>query len=330
MVRACVWFLTGPRATIARRSPRVHQGRVTADGRGAEEAVTELVGEQATVPDDRRDDRVLGTTRILAVVIVPFLLVAFGILFLRTSETGTLFAWEIAAPMSAMMLGTAYLGGAWFFARAAIARRWHHVTVGFIPVTAFATFMLVATLLHWDRFNQGHVSFSTWVLLYVTTPVLVLLAWLRDRSTDPGTLEDRDLRFPRGIRIAVAGGGAFYVAVALLLLVSPDPMTGVWPWPLTPLTARVIGGMLMLLGTFGLTIAADGRWSASRIPLQSLVIALGAGLLGAARSWETFDPGRPFTWIYLGTLVGLLVAVPVGYWWVERRLGREAVLAVTG
>jgi hypothetical protein len=270
-----------------------------------------------------RDDRVLGTTRALAVVIVPFLLVAFGILFLRTDETGTLFAWEIAAPMSAMMLGTAYLGGAWFFARAAMARRWHHVTVGFLPVTSFATFMLLATVLHWDRFNQGHVSFVTWVVLYVTTPALVLLAWLRNRRTDPGTPEEPDLRFPRGVRAVVAAGGAFYVAVALLLLVSPEPMTGVWPWALTPLTARVIGGMLMLLGTFGLTIAGDGRWSAARIPLQSLVVALGAGLVGVVRAWDTFDPGRPFTWIYLATLVGLLLVVPAGYRLVEHRLGHR-------
>jgi hypothetical protein len=292
----------------------------------------ELVGERVAVaggdrPDrEAGDDRVLTTTRVLAVVIVPFLLVAFGILFLRTSETGSLFAWEIAAPMSAMMLGTAYLGGAWFFARTAIAKRWHHVTVGFLPVASFATFMLVATLLHWDRFNQGHVSFLTWVALYVTTPALVLLAWLRNRRTDPGTLEARDLRFPRGVRTAVAAGGAFYVVVALVLLVVPDPMTGVWPWPLTPLTARVIGGMLMLLGTFGLTIAADGRWSAARIPLQSLVVALAAGLVGVIRAWGTFDLGRPFTWIYLVTLVGLLVVVPLGYWRIERGLGRDEPL----
>ena len=232
-----------------------------------------------------------------------------------------MFAWPIAAPMAAMMLGTAYLGGAWFFARVALARRWHHVSVGFLPVTSFATFMLVATVLHWDRFNQGHVSFIAWVGLYATTPAVVLLAWLRNRRTDPGTLESRDLRFPRRVRAIIAAGGGFYVAVALLLLISPEPMSGVWPWALTPLTSRVIGGMLMLLGTFGLTIAADGRWSAARIPLQSLVVALAAGVVGAIRAWDTFDPGRPFTWIYVGTLVGLLIVVPVGYWLVERRLG---------
>lgn len=274
-----------------------------------------------------RDDRVLNTTRALAIVIVPFLLIASGILFLWTSETGRLFAWRIDEPMSALMLGTAYLAGAWFFARAALARRWHHVTVGFLPVTSFATFMLVATILHLDRYNQGHVSFMAWVALYVATPALVLVAWLRNRRTDPGAPEARDLRFPCPVRTVIATGGGFYVAVALLLLASPDLMADIWPWRLTPLTSRVVGGMMMLLGTFGLTIAADGRWSAARIPLQSLFVALCAGLVGAIRAWDTFDQGRPFTWVFVGPWVGLLIAVPVGYWLVERRLdeGRSLV-----
>lgn len=269
------------------------------------------------------DDRVLGTTRALAVAIVPFLLVAFAILYLRTSETGTLFAWEIKAPMTAMMLGTAYLGGAWFFARTALVRRWHHVAVGFLPVTAFATFMCVATLLHWDVFNHGHVSFFTWVVLYLTTPALVFLAWLRNRRTDDGVLEPRDVRIPPTVRRIVAAGGAFYVAIALLLLAVPDPMTGVWPWSLTPLTARVIGGMLMLLGSFGLTIAADGRWSSCRIPLQALLVALAFGLVAVIRAWPTFDTTRAFTWVYVATLVLLLVLIPIGYVALERRLARS-------
>ena len=274
------------------------------------------------VTRDATDDRVLGTTRALAAVIVPFLLVAFAILYLWTSETGALFAWEIQAPMSAMLLGTAYLGGAYFFARAVVARRWHHVGVGFLPVTVFASFMCVATLLHWDRFNQGHVSFVTWAVLYLTTPVLVFLAWLRNRVTDDGSLESRDVRIPKPVRVVVAVGGVFWIGTAVALMVSPDLMIDAWAWPLTPLTARVVGGILALLGTFALTIAADGRWSSCRIPLQALLVALAAGLLAVLRTWPTFDTTRPFTWIYLATLVVLLVAIPVGYVDLERRLAR--------
>lgn len=50
-----------------------------------------------------------------------------------------------------MILGSVYLGGAYFFLRAVTARQWHTVKGGFIPVGTFATLMGVATILHWDR-----------------------------------------------------------------------------------------------------------------------------------------------------------------------------------
>lgn len=267
-----------------------------------------------------RDNRVLTTTRVLSAVIVPFLLVAFYLLYLRTAETGALFAWEISAPMTSRMLASAYLGGAYFFTRAIFERRWSRITVGFLPVTTFASFMCVATLLHWDRFNQGHPSFLAWVILYLTTPVLVILAWLRNRRTDDGQLEKRDFRIPRGIQWLSGAFGAFYLLVAVLLMINPAGMVGIWPWELTPLTARVVGGLLALFGVFGLTIAAEGRWSAYRIPLQSMVVALASGMIGAWIDWSTFDTSRWFTWVYLATGLGLLVVTPVAYAWIERRL----------
>lgn len=281
--------------------------------------MSDVVG-QPTRTSVGRDNRVLGTTRWLSAIIVPFLLVAYFILYLRTSETGALFAWEISAPMTSRMLASAYLAGAYFFTRAVFARRWSRITVGFLPVTTFASFMCVATLLHWDRFNHGHPSFYAWVILYVTTPVLVLLAWLRNRGTDDGQPEARDFRIPRTIQWVSAAFGVFYLMLAVLLMINPTGMVNLWPWPLTPLTARVVGGLLALFGVFGLTIALEGRWSAYRIPLQSMMVALASGMLGAWIDWSTFDTARWFTWVYVVTGIGLLVITPVAYALIERRL----------
>jgi len=271
-----------------------------------------------------RHDRVLRETRWLAAIIVPFLVVAFYILYFRTGETAELFAWGIDAPMTAMMLGAAYIGGAYFFARAVTAPRWHHIGAGFLPVATFASFMCGATLLHWDRFNQGHVSFYAWVTLYFTTPVLVAAAWLRNRNMDSGAVEERDFRFTWPIRYIIGGTGGFYIAVALLLFIQPAAMIDVWPWTLTLLTARVVGGMLALLGVFGVVIALDGRWSSCRIALQSLWVTMALGLVAVIRSWETFDTSRWFTWVFVGTMVFILTATPIFYWSIERRLKQSA------
>ena len=101
-----------------------------------------------------RGDRVRPPTRALAYAIVPFLVVAFAVLYPVPGDTGRLFAWHIASPLTAMLLGSAYLGGAYFFVRAARATVWHAIKGGFVPVGIFATLLGVATVLHWQVFNQ--------------------------------------------------------------------------------------------------------------------------------------------------------------------------------
>ncbi len=54
---------------------------------------------------------ILRTTRWLAVMVVPFMIVASAILYLWPKGTGRLFAWPIQPPMTAMMLGPAYAWG---------------------------------------------------------------------------------------------------------------------------------------------------------------------------------------------------------------------------
>jgi hypothetical protein len=57
-----------------------------------------------------RDDRVLRETRVLSLVIAPFLVLGFGILYLFPGHSRELFAWTIKPQMTAMLLGAAYLG----------------------------------------------------------------------------------------------------------------------------------------------------------------------------------------------------------------------------
>ena len=106
-----------------------------------------------------RDDRVLPATRIVSAAIVPFLLVAFVVLYGFPGDTDRLFAWTIKPTLSAMVLGAVYLGGAYFFVRAARSTQWHTIKAGFLAVTTFATLMGIATVIHWDKFNHHHVAF---------------------------------------------------------------------------------------------------------------------------------------------------------------------------
>jgi hypothetical protein len=256
-----------------------------------------------------RDDRVLPETRALGVFIVPFLLVAFPLLYLFPNDTGNWWAWEIHPSMTALIMGAGYIAGAYFFIRVARATRWHRVHLGFLPITAFTTFLGVATFIYWDRFDHDHVAFWLWTGLYLTTPFLVPLAWLRNRPTDPGTLESDDRYLPHTVRSLLKATGLLQFTIAVVLIASPSTMIDIWPWPLTPLAAATLGGWFALPGVTALMMGIDGRWSAVRITLESQLIGLTLILLGTARSWEQFDKSNALTYVFAGGMAVLLIGL---------------------
>jgi len=247
--------------------------------------------------DQVRDDRILPLTRGVAYAIVPFLVVAFAVLYPVPGDTGRLFAWRIAPTLTAMILGSAYLGGAYFFLRAARATAWHTVKGGFVPVGVFATLMGIATVLHWSRFDHHHVAFWLWVLLYFTTPFLIFWVWLRNRRHDlPASPTDDLLGVPA--QRAIAAVGALATATGLLLFLFPATAAGWWPWPLTPLTARVLGAVFSL-GLAGVGVLLDRRTSSARLPLQVALVMLALILAAGIRAHAQLAPGNALTWLFV-------------------------------
>ena len=279
--------------------------------------------QHATTEHGPRDDAILPFTRIVAAAVIPFLIAAFYILYLRPTETAELFAWHIGAPMTAMYMGAGYLGGAWFFGRALNERRWHRVAAGFLPVAALTAVMLAATLLHWDTFDPGHWPFLVWLVIYIVTPVLVPLVWWLNKRHDPGLPEDGDRVVPPVARRVVLAAGIAMLAVAAFLFLRPTAAAELWAWPLTPLTARVMAAWQALMGVGALTMSRESRWSGWRIPLQSIMIwqllaGLAVFLLG-----DAFGPAGLLNWFTLYTVAGLTAATAF-YLSMERR-GRTEV-----
>lgn len=266
-----------------------------------------------------RSNRILTQTKVVSAIIVPFLLAAFGILYLWPNDTDKLFAWTIKPQMTPMMLGATYIGGAYFFIRAIFSKQWHRVKLGFLPVTAFASFMGIATILHWDRFNHNHVAFWTWTILYFTTPFLVFGIWLWNRRADPGVPEAGDLPMPQFLRVIIGIVGIFGTVVSLLLFLAPDFMLTIWPWKLTLLTARVVGAQFALLAVVGLGLMLDQRWSASRILLQSQFVTLFFFLGAVIFSWGDFDKANPITWAFTVSMALILIALPILFFYMDIR-----------
>ena len=258
-----------------------------------------------------RDTDVRPYTRALAVALIPFLVAAWVLLYVLPGTTEQLFAWTITPALSAMLLASAYVGGIWFFALVIHAREWATVRRGYPAVLTFATLALVATVLHWDRFHFGHVSFVTWVTLYICSPFLVAAALVIQRGSDRGSRGGETAsaghRIARWQRFVLAGVGIVASVTGIVLFINPALLVDAWAWQLTPLTARITGAILTLPGMVNVWLLVDARWIAFRGIFQAQLVSLAFIVVALAVARKDLDWLRSLTpWIVGGFAVSAI------------------------
>jgi hypothetical protein len=86
------------------------------------------------------------------------------------------------------------------------------------------------------------------------------------------------------------------VVLGLLLFIWPLRLLEVWPWPLTPLTARVVAG-ICVLGGAGIGMARNPRWASARLLLHVLWVMVALILVATVRAWDEFDRSLA-TWAF--------------------------------
>ena len=91
----------------------------------------------------------------------------------------------------------------------------------------------------------------------MVTPILVPALWFWNRQDDPAAPDEVDKVVPALARGAMMLSGAGFALFALIGLISPTTLIGMWVWTLTPLTARLLGGWFALLAVGGILDAVD-------------------------------------------------------------------------
>ena len=278
-----------------------------------------MTGEAA----DARDDRVLAPTRWLSLLVAAILVPAWAFLWGAPASTDELWAWTIEPRMTPILMGTAYGAGVYFFWCSFRSPRWHPLSAGFLAIAVFAALMLLATFLHFDRFNQGDaptmaaVSFYAWVAVYIFAPVAVAYAWMRNRATDPH--RPGPPAVPAPVRTAARAAGAVALVAGVVFFVYPDAAIDVWPWGLTPLTGRVVACFVIQVGLIGLLLGGDPRWSAWRLLVRTFVLGSALLAIGVVRAWDDLDQDRVTTWLFLAGVI----ATPVALVALHRAIERE-------
>ena len=268
---------------------------------------------------DAGDSRILPATRWASLVVFVILVPALVILWGLPDRTEDAWAWKIEPELSAIFLGSGYGAGAYFFLRTFLGRQWHPSAAGVFGAGFFAALMLVATLIHWDRFNHGDAPligatvFYGWVGVYIVSPVVVLGLWWLNLRTDGRRPAAGEAVVPARVRLAARAVGVSALAGGAVFLLSPQTAIDLWGWQLTPLTARIIGCFAAQVGAGALWLSFDRRWSAWKLIVQTFFVATALLFAGAVRAWGDFDTGRLMTWLYLGGLVGGDVALALLY-----------------
>jgi peptidoglycan/LPS O-acetylase OafA/YrhL len=271
-------------------------------------------------------DRIYGFTKFVAALLGLVVFFAFVVLYFFPTQTKQLFAWPIQPPLTAMFIGASYINGVIFFSAVLLGKKWHHVWAPHIGVFVFATLLLIATILHWDKFSHAHPVFWVWVFIYVVAPVLVAAAFLRNRREDPKTPDIVDAEVPLALRVVWLIPGIIFLGAALYGFINPAAVIPHWPWKATPLTMRVMMAFYSMLGVAVLAVLREPRWSAWRIGLIGVIAWHALVIIAAFLRQGDFKGGMFHGWWFPFEAV-LLAAAVITFLVMELRAARSPAIA---
>jgi hypothetical protein len=181
------------------------------------------------------------------------------------------------------------------------ASAWAAARGGIPGVLLFLLLTLLATLLHLDRFHLHHVPLLTtlaawaWLIIYIADPVALLVAvGLQLRA--PGKDAPRTALLPAWCRGVLLAQAAIALGFGVALFVVPLRVGTVWPWLLTPLTARALGAWLVGTGVIVGQAAWENDWERIRATMLSFVVFGLLQLVAIIRYHTDFRSGQVAGW----------------------------------
>jgi hypothetical protein len=261
--------------------------------------------------------------RVLLVVFSLLTALAVGALYILAERTADYFAWTIQPPLTAAFLGAGYAAG---FVLVVLSLRdpvWAHSRVAVLTILVFVVLTTIATLVHIDRFHfmdefaaSGFIAKAAawfWLGVYIVVPVLMLVLFLpqeRAHGVDPAPRHP----VPVWLRIALAAESVVLTVVGTALYVVPSTSERLWPWTLTPLTARVVAAWLLAFGLATALAAFSGDLRRLRTAAIAYAVFGVLVIVSEIRFFATMDWNDPRTITFALMSVAVVLTGAVGWW----------------
>jgi hypothetical protein len=248
-----------------------------------------------------------------------FLVFLAGIqLYFLTEYTDTWFAWTIDSALTAAFLGAFYWTSVALASLSAPQGVWARARVGLPGVQIFVVLMLVATLMHLDKFHFDSSDLIAkgaawlWLAVYALEPPVLFAIYLNQLRV-PGIDPPRGAPAPRWFLGLIAVQAAAVLVAGVALFVVPDEAGNWWPWTLTPLTARAITAWLIGLGLVLLSSLREKDFIRLRPATLSYIVLGALQFIALVRYPDEVDWGAIRTWVYIAFLISVLVVGVYGW-----------------
>lgn len=123
-----------------------------------------------------------------------------------------------------------------------------------------------------------------------------------------------DMILPRWLRLAVAVSALMQLGFGLTLLIDPARIAEIWPWPMPPLTARVLGASTLVSVPLALLSVGINRYSVAAIPLVMMAAYRMLQLAAGAFHTDRFGDNFWLTVNYFGGGALMLAVFISGLW----------------
>ena len=245
----------------------------------------------------------------LRVLYAAAALLALGAAFqtyVLTERTDDFFAWPIEPPISAAFLGGCYWASVTLLAISSRVGTWVEGRLAAPPVMVGSLFLLAATLIHLDLFEEDHPVFWFWLAAYVLVPPILLVLVLKQLRA-PGEDPPPRVPIPGWARAGLAVHAALLLGFGALMFALPGTAEEIWPWTLTPLTSRALGAFLLAFGVTAAFVVRDNEFTRLRGPLLAYAVFGAAELIAVARYAGDIDFDEAAAWLYVGFMVTALL-----------------------